>query len=565
MINSLRLHGHDEPIFVLDCGLDAGAARAARAQATVVERRRRRAAMAAEDVAPLRHRAEVMVLIDADMIVTRPLAELIDPAAEGARRGIRERQPPLRRRMGRAARPRPGTAAALRLLGTGRVRAARPGTTFCACSTTASTGSTSSSPSPAETCPTIRFCYPEQDVLNAILCSDTDPRKIVTLEHRLAATPPFDGLRISAQRPPQCTYPTARCRSCSTTSIRKPWLQRMRSNVYSRLLTGLLLGDDLPLRIAASELPPRLRSGPAAAAERLGTDLILGAPGIARRLRERRSARGELARTRSSREPKPEDHGRGDRLDRACLPGLRAGRRASRPRARGHRRELRTLARRRRGTRDRLHRSRGADGSSRGSPAPMPQPPWPTRFAGSSRRSLGCAPTSSSATCSRSPRARRRGRRGAPGDPDPAPLSRPRAGRCRSTRSGWRPPRTAIGRARPGARSGPSAGTRLPNTRLRARPGLDRRVRAELGLGRSGRLRRPDQRAAGAGRDVPAARVSASLAGARPRHRPDAVRAPRTPKSSCRPATPRWCWSPRAPSATRSLELIRTALAALGG
>jgi len=71
---------------------------------------------------------------------------------------------------------------------------------------------------------------------------------------------------------------------------RKPWLQRLRSNVYSRLLTGLLISDDLPLQIAASELPPRLRSGPAAAAERLGTDLILGAPGIARRLRERRSA-----------------------------------------------------------------------------------------------------------------------------------------------------------------------------------------------------------------------------------------------------------------------------------
>ncbi len=158
---------------------------------------------------------------------------------------------------------------------------------------------------------------------------------------------------------------TARCRTCSTTSTASPGCVRMRSNVYSRLLTGLLLGDDVPLRLAASELPPRLRTGPAAAAERLGTDLILGAPGIARRLRERRSAGdGSQGRDRAV-SRSAGDHGRDDRLDRPRLSRVRARPRASRPRARGHGRELRTLARRRRGTRARLHRSRGADRASR--------------------------------------------------------------------------------------------------------------------------------------------------------------------------------------------------------
>ncbi len=36
-----------------------------------------------EDVAPLAHPAEVMVLIDVDMIVSRSLGELIERAAEG--------------------------------------------------------------------------------------------------------------------------------------------------------------------------------------------------------------------------------------------------------------------------------------------------------------------------------------------------------------------------------------------------------------------------------------------------------------------------------------------------
>ena len=47
-------------------------------------------------VAPLRHPAEVMVLIDADMIATRSLGELIDRAARGAGGRVRERHRPLR-------------------------------------------------------------------------------------------------------------------------------------------------------------------------------------------------------------------------------------------------------------------------------------------------------------------------------------------------------------------------------------------------------------------------------------------------------------------------------------
>ena len=68
---------------------------------------------------------------------------------------------------------------------------------------------------------------------------------------------------------------------------RKPWVARLRSNVYSRLLTRLLLAPDVPIRLPAEQLPPRLRTGAAADAARLGTDALMAFPGAARRLRER--------------------------------------------------------------------------------------------------------------------------------------------------------------------------------------------------------------------------------------------------------------------------------------
>ena len=289
MINSLRLHGHDEPIFLLDCGLTAAQRELVATQATVVERDGDAPAWLQKTSAPLRHRAEVAVLIDADMIATRPLSDLIDLAADGGVVAFENDQPRFVAEWGELldlgpARPRSYVSSGLVVFGgeaghdvlrllDDRQHRVDIELTFA-----------------RRNVPDYPFLFPEQDVLNAILCSDTDPRKIVTLERRLAATLPFDDLRISAQRPPQCTYSDGSVPFVLHHFDRKPWLQRMRSNVYSRLLTGLLLGEDLPLQIAASELPPRLRSGPAAAAERLGTDLILGAPGIARRLRERRSA-----------------------------------------------------------------------------------------------------------------------------------------------------------------------------------------------------------------------------------------------------------------------------------
>ena len=78
MVNSLRVHGHSDPVYVLDCGLDPDQRDLLAPHATLVPAPSEAPPWLLKTVAPLRHPAEVMVLIDADMIATRSLSELID-------------------------------------------------------------------------------------------------------------------------------------------------------------------------------------------------------------------------------------------------------------------------------------------------------------------------------------------------------------------------------------------------------------------------------------------------------------------------------------------------------
>ena len=83
MINSLRLHGHTEPVYLLDLGLTPIQRELLAPEVSLVEAPPDTEPWLAKTVAPLRHPAEVMVLIDVDMVVTRPLGELIERAREG--------------------------------------------------------------------------------------------------------------------------------------------------------------------------------------------------------------------------------------------------------------------------------------------------------------------------------------------------------------------------------------------------------------------------------------------------------------------------------------------------
>ncbi len=124
LVNSLRLVGHDEPIRLLDCGLTAGQRELLGREVTLVPAPDDRPPYLLKPAAPLAQPAEVMALLDADMLVTRRFDELVESARGGKlvvlRRPVRAR--PVGGGVGGAVRARGASAAALRELGGARAR-----------------------------------------------------------------------------------------------------------------------------------------------------------------------------------------------------------------------------------------------------------------------------------------------------------------------------------------------------------------------------------------------------------------------------------------------------------
>jgi hypothetical protein len=261
LINSLRLVGHAEPIHVLDCGLDGPGRERIAGEATVTELDTRISPLLLEAVAPLRHPAEVMVLIDADMIVTRPLDELMRAASE--RGGVAAIEHGTDRFV-----PEWGE-----LLGLGSLRRR----------TYVSGGLlTLASPLGLEVLelmaslqervdfertfwrrnePDYPFLYGDQDVLNAILAARASPEQVVAIDRRLEAIPPFEGLRVADPRALRCVYADGSEPLLLHHYGTKPWLEETPEGPYSRLLRRLLTGGDVAIRIPDSELPFHLRRG----------------------------------------------------------------------------------------------------------------------------------------------------------------------------------------------------------------------------------------------------------------------------------------------------------------
>jgi hypothetical protein len=272
LINSLRLQGHAEPIFVLDCGLTPAQRELLAPEVTIVPGPTDTPPYLLKTIAPLRHPAEVMVLIDADMIATRSLAELIEQASGGrvvAFRNDRDRfvpawgelldLGPVRRRpyvsVGLVFLGGSVGAEVLRLMDDRQRNVDFELTWY------------------GKRVPDYPFLYPEQDVLNAILCTRTDGDQLAALENRLAANPPFRGLRLVDERTLRCAYDDEAAPYVLHHFHRKPWLDPMRHGIYSRLISRLLLGQDVAIRVAESEIPLRMRSGFLARAERARVDL----------------------------------------------------------------------------------------------------------------------------------------------------------------------------------------------------------------------------------------------------------------------------------------------------
>jgi hypothetical protein len=272
LINSLRLVGHREPIFLVDCGLTERQRELLGPQAVLVPSPPAIPPWLLKTVAPLRRPAEVMMLLDADLVVTRPLTGLIERAAGGRVVAFRNQ---LDRfvgdwgdllDLGRARRGPYLSSAAIcieRALGTEVLGLMEDRQRLVDFERTHWRRDEPGYP----------FTYADQDVFNAILATRVAPGRIEALDQRLAPTPPFDGLKLVDGRTLRCAYADAVEPYLVHHHVVKPWLEPTHHGVYSQLLRRLLIGPGLAIEVSENQIPCHLRTGPRAYALRAGVNL----------------------------------------------------------------------------------------------------------------------------------------------------------------------------------------------------------------------------------------------------------------------------------------------------
>jgi hypothetical protein len=268
LIDSLRLQGHTEPVFVLDCGLTARQRELLEPHVTLVPAPADTPPYLLKTVAPLAHPAEVRVLIDADMILTRPLTELIESAAQGRVVAFENNLDRFVPEWGELldlgpVRRRRYLSSGLVMLGGGlgdevlrllddRQARVEFDLTYA-----------------RRNVATYPLLLLDQDVLNAILASRVPEERVVGLDLALAPSSPFPGVRLIDERILRCAYADGRePYVLHHIDPRKPWRGSEYRDLYSRLLPRLLLEDDVTVRVPDGELPRRMRSGLLGRAER---------------------------------------------------------------------------------------------------------------------------------------------------------------------------------------------------------------------------------------------------------------------------------------------------------
>lgn len=286
VLNSLRLHGHREPLYVCDVGLTERQRALLAASATVVPAPPGRAPWLAKTVAPLLHPAPVMVLIDTDMLVTRSLAELVDGAGDGviAARNDRPRHVDAWGELLDLPRPREQEYVSSGLVVLGGSTGTRVLELLDDRQGRVDLDRTLFGRAQAD----YPFLYPEQDVLNAILAGPIERERLRVLDARLAPYPPFAGLRLTDLDRAECAYRDGERPFVLHHFGRKPWLEPIYHGLYSRLMARLLLGDDVALRAPEDLVPLRMRSGLRARVARARADVV----DVTRRRVLQRSERG---------------------------------------------------------------------------------------------------------------------------------------------------------------------------------------------------------------------------------------------------------------------------------
>lgn len=258
LLNSLRLVGERAPLYVVDCGFTETQRATLAPHVSLIPMRRGLHPVLQKATAPVAHAAEIMVLIDADMLVMRPLTPLFDEAASGRLvafedAGHRDRFFPEWSAMGLGT-PRRGPYLNCGLL----IFSATTGSDFLPLfielqeqldpADTHFGGADVANP----------LYFADQDVLN-IIASTRFNGRITRVDHRLAPVPPFPGLQVRHDGRFACAYENGDVPYLLHHVRAKPWLAPMKANTYSELLTRVVTVPAAPIQLDRTDLPLRLR------------------------------------------------------------------------------------------------------------------------------------------------------------------------------------------------------------------------------------------------------------------------------------------------------------------
>lgn len=270
LLNSLRLVGHEEPLIIVDAGLTAEQRARLAPHARVIAAPPGMPAVFLAPYGPMLEPAEVAVLLDADTIVVRALGELLAEATSGRFVTVLNAPPNHDRFF-------PEWRAALSLGELRRMPYINAGQMIIPAAigariygpwtrgqTTIGTEMTRYGRAKLDD----SFYFADQDVLNAVIAAELDPPEIVILDHRLAPHPPFPGLELVDETRLVCRYRDGERPFILHHIMAKPWLSSTPINIYSRLLSRLLLAPDVRLPLAPDEIPLRVRKGALARADR---------------------------------------------------------------------------------------------------------------------------------------------------------------------------------------------------------------------------------------------------------------------------------------------------------
>ncbi|HEX6116097.1 MAG TPA: hypothetical protein VFY99_03285 [Solirubrobacterales bacterium] len=286
LINSLRLVGHEEPIYLLDCGLAPAHRERLEAHVTVLDAPPDVPPYLLKTLAPRAHPAEVMVLIDVDMVATRSLAPLIERAARGGVVAVKDRMDRFVPEWGSAldlgpVRRAPYVSSGLVALG------GKEGAEVLALVDDRLPRADYERSWFGRDEPGYPLAYLDQDVLNAVIAARLEPGRVEVLDPRLAPVPPLNELRVLDPATLRCAYDDGVEPYVLHHFVVKPWLEPLYHGPYSQLLRRLWLGDDVAIPIAEEELPRRLRRGWPARIERRAVDVWDLGRWYARRIRRR--------------------------------------------------------------------------------------------------------------------------------------------------------------------------------------------------------------------------------------------------------------------------------------